>query len=65
MALVIGEKQTKEQNNVLGNFIVGIGCILLIIAAQQEALDARQQQNNEDMVKELKAKIEEISKKIK
>lgn len=55
----------KDKENVLGNFIVGVGCILLITASQQDALDNRKEQNLTDEINQLKKKLIELEQKVK
>ncbi|MDU2063947.1 MAG: hypothetical protein E6713_03825 [Sporomusaceae bacterium] len=38
----------KDKENVLGNYLVGIGCVLLIAASQRESLDNQAEQTNPD-----------------
>lgn len=47
-AIVISLAKGKNANelNVLGNFIVGVGCLLLTIASQQEYLAVLQEARN-------------------
>lgn len=53
----------KNKENVLGNFFVGVGSLLLIAASQQEALDNRKEQNLADEVSQLKEKLIELEQK--
>lgn len=47
-AIVISIAKDRNANelNVLGNFVVGIGCLLLTIASQQEYLTVLQEARN-------------------
>lgn len=42
IALALAEEKTPDQLNVLGNFIVAVGSLLLTIAAQQQSLQNMQ-----------------------
>lgn len=54
----------KDKENVFGNFIVGIGCILLITASQQDFLDNRKESNITDEINILKKKLIELEEKV-
>ena len=43
IAITLIKDKNPDQINVLGNFIVGIGCLLLTVAAQQQLLESLQQ----------------------
>jgi uncharacterized membrane protein YfcA len=62
--LLIGILDDKEKENVLGNFLVGVGCVLLIAASQQEALDKRNEPDTTEEINQLKKKIAELEEKI-
>lgn len=56
IAIGLAEGKTADEINVLGNFIVGVGGLLLTIAAQQQSLQAiqdkqQQMQNSKNKVK--------------
>ena len=42
----LSKNKTADELNVLGNFIVGIGCLMLTIASQQQYISAQQEANN-------------------
>lgn len=46
IAVALSKDKTPDELNVLGNFIVGIGCLMLTVAAQQQYLSTQQQPNN-------------------
>ena len=46
IAISLIRGKSADEINVLGNFIVGIGCIMLTVAAQQQKLETLQQQNS-------------------
>ncbi|WP_102399279.1 hypothetical protein [Haloimpatiens massiliensis] len=46
VAIALSENKNANELNVLGNFITGVGCIILIIAAQQQSLESILQNNN-------------------
>ena len=43
IAITLTKDKNSDQINVLGNFIVGIGCLLLTVAAQQQLLESLKQ----------------------
>lgn len=43
LALLLSDDLEVEELNVLGNFSVGLGSIILIVAAQKEFLSAKQE----------------------
>lgn len=61
--LLIQYLNDKEKENVLGNFLVGVGCILLISASQSEALDKNNEPDPTDEIKQLKKRIEQLEEK--
>ena len=65
LGIVIAYDKTPGEQNVLGNFIVGIGCIILVIAAQAEYLNSLQEKKNENEDSlEIKKQIQEMQKQI-
>lgn len=46
LAVSFSEDKNADQINVLGNFLVGVGCLMLTIAAQQQYLATLQDTNN-------------------
>lgn len=51
LALSFSKDRTPDEINVLGNFIVGVGCIMLTIASQEQYLSSKKQSStssNED-----------------
>ncbi|WP_094606799.1 hypothetical protein SPSIL_034170 [Sporomusa silvacetica DSM 10669] len=65
LGIVIAYDKTPSEQNVLGNFIVGIGCIILVIAAQAEYLNSLQEKKNENEDSlEIKKQIQKIQKQI-
>ena len=36
IAISLSKNKSSDQTNALGNFIVGIGCLMLTLAAQQQ-----------------------------
>jgi len=62
--LLIEMLDSNEKVNVLGNFLVGVGCILLIAGSQQESLDKCNEQNLTDEVNQLKKRLIELEKKM-
>lgn len=44
IAISLSKNKTADEINVLGNFIVGIGCLMLTVASQQQYLSALQEQ---------------------
>ena len=45
IALSLSKDKTVLEINTLGNFVVGIGCLMLTIASQQDYLESKQQNN--------------------
>ncbi|NMF06837.1 hypothetical protein ACUH7Y_16745 [Clostridium beijerinckii] len=45
-AISFSKDKTADEINVLGNFIVGIGCLMLTIASQQQYLTILQEARN-------------------
>lgn len=65
LGIVIAYDKTPGEQNVLGNFIVGIGCIILVIAAQAEYLNSLEEKKNENEDSlEIKKQIQEMQKQI-
>jgi len=46
IAIALSKDKTAIEIDVLGNFIVGIGCLMLTIATQKEYLKLQQEANN-------------------
>ena len=44
ITISLSKNKTADELNVLGNFIVGIGCLMLTVASQQQYLSSIQQQ---------------------
>jgi len=45
ITLSLSKDKTADELNVLGNFIVGIGCLMLTVASQQQYISAQQEAN--------------------
>ncbi len=45
ITISLSKDKTADELNVLGNFIVGIGCLMLTVAAQQQYISAQQEAN--------------------
>ena len=45
ITISLSKDKTADELNVLGNFIVGIGCLMLTIASQQQYISAQQEAN--------------------
>ena len=45
ISISLSKDKTAIEMDVLGNFIVGIGCLLLTMAAQQANIELKQQSN--------------------
>jgi hypothetical protein len=56
--------KTPDEQNILGNFIVGIGCIILVIASQAQYLASLEDKKNGIDTEELKRQILELQKQI-
>jgi len=46
IAISLSKDRSADEINVLGNFIVGIGCLMLTLAAQQQFLASQKGTNN-------------------
>jgi len=46
IAISLSKDRSADEINVLGNFIVGIGCLMLTLAAQQQFLASQKETNN-------------------
>ncbi len=44
IAISLSKNKTADEINVIGNFIVGIGCLMLTVASQQQYLTILQEQ---------------------
>lgn len=42
VAIILSGDNSADDNNVLGNFLVAVGSIILTIAAQQQSINALQ-----------------------
>ena len=63
LSLVIAEKNNLGQQNVLGNFIQGIGQAILVIAAQNQNIQAQEvipSGVDETIVNDLQKQIDEL-----
>ena len=45
VTISLSKNKTADELNVLGNFIVGIGCLMLTIASQQQYITTQQEAN--------------------
>lgn len=45
ITLSLSKDKTADELNVLGNFIVGVGCLMLTVASQQQYIVAQQEAN--------------------
>ncbi|MDF2880505.1 MAG: hypothetical protein K0R54_1062 [Clostridiaceae bacterium] len=46
VAIALSTDQSADDNNILGNFLVAVGSIILTIAAQQQTIDSLQNNKN-------------------
>lgn len=44
IAISLSKNKTADEINVIGNFIVGIGCLMLTVASQEQYLTILQEQ---------------------
>lgn len=58
LAIAISKGKSVDQLNVIGNFIVGVGGLILIIAAQIQACESKQDKIKQ--IKDLKRQLEEL-----
>ncbi len=49
LAVVFAAGKTADENNIIGNFLVAVGSIILTIAAAQAAQDNKDNKNNNDI----------------
>lgn len=45
ISISLSKNKSADETNVLGNFIVGIGCLMLTMAAQQQYIDSLKKTN--------------------
>lgn len=45
ITLSLSKDKTADELNVLGNFVVGVGCLMLTVASQQQYIAAQQEAN--------------------
>jgi hypothetical protein len=70
IGIVLAEELTIEEQNVLGNFIVEIGCVLLVTASQGEFLKTVQaagkknETDTEGEIKEIKTQLNDLKKQL-
>lgn len=57
----ISSKLSDEQQNVVGNFLVAIGSVILTVSAQQEAIESR---CSSDDQKEMQHRIQNLEKQL-
>ena len=61
LSLWLADDLAADELNTLGNFVVGIGCILLIIAAQKEFLkNLNDTSTQKDTLQELVKRLERL-----
>lgn len=49
-AISFSKNKSVDEINVLGNFIVGIGCLMLTIAAQQQYIETKNSTPNDPII---------------
>ena len=65
LAVALSKGLSFEQINVIGNFLVAIGSIMLTIAAQGEALKAQSEPTEKDTQKQLQDMQEQLKELLK
>ena len=60
LSLWLADDLAADELNTLGNFVVGIGCILLAIAAQKEFLKNLNTSTQKDTLQELVKRLERL-----
>lgn len=60
VAVALSKSLTLEQTNIYGNFIVTVGSIMLMIAAQQEALTTKSNDQDPDTKRQLQEMQEQL-----
>ena len=66
IGIELSEDKTLNEINVIGNFLIDIGSIMVTIAAQrQNQQDAEEEKPNvQDQIQQLQQQIEELKKRI-
>ncbi|MDF2572482.1 MAG: hypothetical protein K0R55_4086 [Sporomusa sp.] len=66
LAIALVHDKTPDEQNVIGNFITGIGCVILVIAAQSQYLMSLQEKEKKDgdNTEDLRKQIQEIQRKV-
>lgn len=65
IAIALSKSLTLEQTNVIGNFLVAIGSVMLTIAAQEEALKTKNNDQDTDTKKQLQEMQEQLKQLLK
>lgn len=63
LALSLAEEFDADELNVLGNWLVDIGGIMMTIAAQRQLLEAKNQPDVQQQIKELQEQVNALQKK--
>ena len=45
ISIALSKDKSADETNVIGNFIVGIGCLMLTLAAQQQYIELQKKTN--------------------
>lgn len=60
-AVLLSDDLGADELNLLANFVTGIGCIMLIIAAQKQFLQAQQDNTKQNQtIEQLRQRIEKL-----
>lgn len=62
ISIILSEDQTPDELNVLGNFIVAIGSLMLTIAAQEQTQKSKK--DNLDSIQNINQQIEHLQKEL-
>ena len=67
LGIALANDKDPDEQNVLGNFIVGIGCTILIIAAQSQYLSSLQEKakKDENKTEAMKKQMMELQAQLK
>lgn len=63
VAVALSEGRSSSEINVIGNFVVGVGSLMLTIAAQTEALSSKE--NKMKQISDLKKQIQQLEDSLK
>lgn len=65
VAVALSKRLTLDQTNIYGNFIVAVGSIMLTMAAQEEALKTKDNDQDTDTKKQLQEMQKQLNQLLK